>query len=68
MTDKFGYFNVGCTKTVISAHVFTSEYNGNYILTVNYLVLLNTFDMTINDTTAVIIQYQINTHISNYVV
>jgi hypothetical protein len=38
---------------------------GITVVTVNYLVLLNTFDMSINDTTAVIIQYQINTRISN---
>jgi hypothetical protein len=31
-------------------------------------VLLNTFDMSINNTTAVIIQYQINTHTSNDIV
>ena len=35
---------------------------------VNYLVLLNIFDMSINVNTAVIIQYQINTHISNDIV
>jgi hypothetical protein len=34
-------------------------------ITVNYHVLLNTLDMSINDNTVVIIQYQINTHISN---
>lgn len=37
-------------------------------VTVNYLVLLNTFDASINDNTAVIIQYQISTHISNDIV
>jgi len=34
-------------------------------VTVNCLVLLNTFDMSINDNTVVIIQYQVNTHASN---
>lgn len=37
-------------------------------LTVNYLVLLNTFDTSFTNTTKVIIQYQINTHISNDIV
>jgi hypothetical protein len=37
-------------------------------VTVNYLVLLNTFDASINDNTAVIIQYQISTHTSNDIV
>jgi len=34
-------------------------------VTVNYLVLLNTFDTSINNLTAVIIQYHISTHMSN---
>ena len=37
-------------------------------VTVNYLVLLNTFDASINDNIAVIFQYQISTHISNDIV
>lgn len=28
---QISYFNVGFTKTAISAHVFTCEYDSNYI-------------------------------------